>query len=248
MTSAIEPEAQGLTKKQRSNALLGAILFIPVLIVGLVLGSTAFLLLGLPTTTSAILGAFVGEALAILAVFAIRRDSVTTLKSSLSMRKASVKTISLAVAIGVALYVALLLVSNLLPAEEGYVSDTSAEVFGANGFELIFLLFLSVPFLAPLFEELALRGAFRNSFAAAFKNTKWAEYGAIGVSAILFSLMHFQGLETLTDLVPLIISLVLGLISGALAYRSLSIWPSVALHCSYNLTTVLVVLGATALA
>lgn len=244
MTDSPIQENEAPDRKQRSNAILAVTLFIPVLIIGMILAATILLALGVPATTASVLAAFVGEALAIFTVFAVRRDASTSLKKTLSIRKATIKSVMLGASLGVALYAALLIVSVLLPTEEGYTSDTSAMFFSSTGPEMVFLLFITVPFLAPLFEELALRGSFRNAFATSFKNTRKAEYAAIVVAAILFSLMHFQGLNTVMDLVPLTVSLILGLLAGILAYRSKSIWPSIALHSAYNLTTVLVAVVA----
>lgn len=242
--SSPEDDGQLIAKRQRSNARLAIGLFIPALIVGMLVSAVAFLALGVPERTASVLAALVGESFAILVVFMSLHDETNTLKSTLSLRRASFKSLFLGVTLGVALYAALIVVSSLIPTKEGgFTSDTSALFFSSTGPEAIFLLFVTVPFLAPLFEELALRGAFRNAFEAAFGGGKGAAYSAIVVSAILFSLMHFQGMRSALDIIPLTVSLVLGLASGLLVYRSSSIWPGVALHATYNLTTVAVALA-----
>lgn len=240
-TAEIEESNTKLTKRQRGNGLLAIGLFVPALLIGMIVSVLGLIALGVPERTASVLSAFFGESLAILVVFMVLHDSQNTFKSTLSLRKASVKSVLLGIMSGVLLYGALIVTSAFIPAEDGgFTSDTSALFFSSTGFEAIFLLFIVVPFLAPMFEEFALRGAFRNAFQSGFGGGKAAAYWAIVVSAVLFSLMHFQGMRTWFDVIPLVVSLTLGLISGLLVYKSNSIWPGIALHVTYNLTTVLV--------
>lgn len=247
MANVTAIDERKFTKKQVSNARLGASLFLPALILGMLLGSYVLVSLGVPFRTAAIMGALVGEAAAIATVWASCRDDGTTLKDILNLKKTTVKPILLAIGLGIALYVLLLIASSLVPSE-GFTSDTSAFLFSASGLEIIFLLFVMIPFLAPAFEELTLRGALRNSLERSFGGSKTASIVAIIVSALIFAGMHFQGYSSLTDIIPLAISFTLGLISGILAYRTGSIWPCFALHMAYNGTTVAVVTIASMIA
>lgn len=84
--------------------------------------------------------------------------------------------------------------------------------------------YLSVGLLAPLSEELVLRGAVLRSLLQSPKLSPW---GAIVISAVLFALIHFNPAQ-----MPH--AFAIGLLLGWMYYRTDSILPGVAFHWVNN--------------
>jgi len=84
--------------------------------------------------------------------------------------------------------------------------------------------YLAIGLLAPLSEELVLRGAILKSLLRSPKLSPW---GAIAISAVLFALVHFNPVQ-----MPH--AFLIGLLLGWMYYRTDSILPGVALHWVNN--------------
>lgn len=84
--------------------------------------------------------------------------------------------------------------------------------------------------LVPLAEELFYRGAFFNATAA--RVNLWL---ALGIQALCFGLVHFSP-------IVVIVTAVLGLISGYMVIRNVAMAIPVVIHIVFNLLSVLVVL------
>lgn len=84
--------------------------------------------------------------------------------------------------------------------------------------------YLSVGLLAPLSEELVLRGAVLRSLLQSSRLSPW---GAIALSAVFFALVHFNPAQ-----MPH--AFVIGLLLGWMYYRTGSILPGVAFHWVNN--------------
>lgn len=196
-------------------------------------------LLPLPLSIMAIIAALVAEALfAWVLLFA---SKATNWRAWLGLKKASVKAILKGAGYGALLYLALQVTSVTLGQTTGNgidSSDTSNMVFATTGLESILLLGFFVPFAAPFFEEVVFRGVLRNVFERSAKNVKVARVAGVIAPAILFSMLHFQGFQNLSSIAVLVITFILGVVSGRLAQKSQSVWPSIVLHVVYNALTV----------
>ncbi|WP_226163213.1 CPBP family intramembrane glutamic endopeptidase, partial [Hymenobacter terricola] len=76
--------------------------------------------------------------------------------------------------------------------------------------------------LAPVFEELLFRGVILQGLLRSQR--PWV---AIGQSALLFGIMHFNPAQSLN-------ALFIGLLFGWLYYRTRSLWLCIASHCLFN--------------
>lgn len=84
--------------------------------------------------------------------------------------------------------------------------------------------YLAIGLLAPLSEELVMRGAILRSLLQSPKLSPW---GAIVISALFFALIHFNPIQ-----MPH--AFLMGLLLGWMYYRTGSILPGVALHWVNN--------------
>lgn len=84
--------------------------------------------------------------------------------------------------------------------------------------------YLTIGLLAPLSEELVLRGAVLRSLLRSSRLSPW---GAIAISAVLFALVHFNPAQ-----MPH--AFLIGLLLGWMYYRTDSILPGVAFHWVNN--------------
>lgn len=123
-------------------------------------------------------------------------------------------------------------------------SDTSVGVASLQGIPRVLALYLLVPFLVPLVEELFFRGLLMGSFLESSFASKWRVPLALLVPAGAFALAHFQGLSSPTDFLLLLWVGLVGLVAGFLRLRWKSLWVPVALHVAYNgFTVVLMLMG-----
>lgn len=99
------------------------------------------------------------------------------------------------------------------------VAKIVAALDQAGGLPLLVLCLAVVPAVC---EELLCRGTLLHGLQASL-GSRWA----VGLSALLFALLHQSPLR----LVP---QLLLGAVLGALTLRARSIWPAVALHAGHN--------------
>ena len=83
---------------------------------------------------------------------------------------------------------------------------------------------------APIVEELFFRGLVLRSFERRLRPAL-----AIGATAVLFSLAHFQVLQFLA-------LVIFGVIAGVLAHRAQRLGPAIWAHVAFNATTVIALL------
>lgn len=109
------------------------------------------------------------------------------------------------------------------------VSEKAEETLGvASGGSLLLLAILVIG-IAPVVEELFFRGLLQRTLA------QWVPpLGAVGLSALLFGVTHFQPVQLLG-------LIAFGLVLGRLAQRSGRLGPSVMAHMSFNAASVLVI-------
>jgi membrane protease YdiL (CAAX protease family) len=105
------------------------------------------------------------------------------------------------------------------------LADRAHDPFG------VVCLFLVVVVGAAIFEELFYRGLWMRAIAR-----RTGPVPAVVLSALLFGLMHFQGVDTfaLTGF---------GLIAGGLATRYKRLGPAIWAHVAFNLTALITLLN-----
>jgi membrane protease YdiL (CAAX protease family) len=112
--------------------------------------------------------------------------------------------------------------------------DVSAEARSltdrAHGIGVVLLVLLTVVG-APIVEELFFRGLLMRSFERRVRPV-WA----VGATAVLFALAHFQPLQFLA-------LVIFGAIAGTLAHRAGRLGPSIWAHVAFNATTVIALLA-----
>lgn len=109
------------------------------------------------------------------------------------------------------------------------VSEKAKETLGVTTGAGLFVLAVLVIFVAPFVEELFFRGLLQRTLA------RWVPpVAAIGISATVFGVTHFQPIQLL-GLVTF------GAVLGTLAHRSGRLGPSLIAHMSFNAASVLVV-------
>jgi len=92
------------------------------------------------------------------------------------------------------------------------------------GFPL-FLSFIDIAILPPIFEEIAFRGVILSKLCAAMPARE-----AVVISSAMFALMHFDILGTVFFLFPLAV------IASVVTLRTKSILPAMAIHFAHNAT------------
>ena len=111
--------------------------------------------------------------------------------------------------------------------------DVSAEARAltdrAHGFGVVLLVLLTIVG-APVVEELFFRGLLLRSLGRRLRPPF-----AIGASAILFAIVHFQPLQFLA-------LVIFGAIVGILAHRANRLGPAIWAHVAFNATTVIALL------
>lgn len=143
------------------------------------------------------------------------------------------RLVGLGLLLGMANYpIALVLEASmhrLLP-ELAKLYDTGATLSGVTGSAGIGLA-VGIGLLAPLGEEFAFRGVIQRLF-----RTRWSSARAVGVTAILFSLIHL-------DPVGFPGRVELGVLFGVLALWSGSIWTGMAAHAGNNVLAMVLLYG-----
>lgn len=235
-------EALDLPQSDRSTGKFFLVLGVTspiLLLLSLAVATIPLALLPLPLSIMGIIAALAAEALFAWAL--LKLSKATNWRVWLGFQKASARSIFKGIGYGALLYLALQVTSVTLGQTTGNSiesSDTSNMVFAAAGLESILLLGFFVPFAAPFFEEVVFRGVLRNVFERSANNVKTAKIAGVVAPALLFSVLHFQGLQDISSIAVLAITFILGIVSGRLAQKSQSVWPSIALHVTYNAMTV----------
>ncbi len=123
-------------------------------------------------------------------------------------------------------------------------SDTTVSLTSDFSLSGIIVMFIFVPFIAPIAEELFFRGFMMNSLREGFDGTgrQRAVFWSIFWSSLLFTILHFQGLSNLTDWFLLFWIFGISAVNAILVIKSDSLYTSIASHMVYNFTSVLLTL------
>ncbi len=105
-------------------------------------------------------------------------------------------------------------------------SPVSAVVEGGSVWGIL-LLSLLISIVPALVEETLIRGYVQRRFLE-----RWSPTVAIGVSTLLFAVMHLDSLTHIVSVIPL------GIVTGLLAYRTNSVKPGMVVHALHNVGTV----------
>lgn len=126
----------------------------------------------------------------------------------------------------------LLQVVSIICAYVGYSmssSQTSQQITTSGGVAM----FVIAPIVAPIMEEFLFRGVIFRGL-----DTRFPTWAAVVVSALLFSVVHCQGLSSFSDIALLVWIFVLGAVNAVAVKRTNCIWVPIALHVCYNSATV----------
>lgn len=134
---------------------------------------------------------------------------------------------------GVGLYLGLFVISLLLVSAglKTEASDTSASIRDSSSFIVLAVL---VTTIIPFVEELFFRGV----LASSIRKAGFTVATSIIFSGVVFGLFHFQGVETVSDLVVPSWVAVNGMVLAWVSYKRNSIWAPFAAHATYNALTV----------
>lgn len=102
----------------------------------------------------------------------------------------------------------------------GYVPAYTPELLETDALGAVLMAF-GLVILAPLFEEAMFRGVLASAYS------RWGATAAVVIPALLFALFHMDPMQTLF-IVPLALAL------GWVAWRTGSLWASVAMHAGNN--------------
>ncbi len=124
----------------------------------------------------------------------------------------SLATVSLALFVAIGIHL-------LLPLDE----NASPLALDNPSFAATLTLSLLVSIVPAVVEELFFRGYMQRRLLQ-----RWSPQVAIGVTSVLFALVHMDSLHHMIAVLPL------GILLGIVAYRTRSVWPSVLLHMLHN--------------
>lgn len=172
-------------------------------------------------------------------VFFAKRNIRINAKELLGFQNFNPKHVGLSALLGVALFLGLQLVATLVGkifSEPITSSDTSTNVTSGTGILGAIALFFIVPILAPFVEEMLFRGVVLNGLSlGGMKNIT-----AIIISSFFFSIVHFQGFSTPTDVFILIWIGFMAICQAVIFLKTKSIYNTIAIHIAYNSITVIV--------
>jgi membrane protease YdiL (CAAX protease family) len=168
-------------------------------------------------------------AMALVVVYAARR-SKEPFKARLGLLPASgrkvgiVKLTALAaftLAAGLTISILSVIYGGSVPA-----SPVSGIVAGGSVWGIL-LLSVLISIVPALVEETFFRGYLQRRFLE-----RWSPAVAIGVTTLLFAVMHFDSLTHIVAVIPL------GIVTGLVAYRTNSVKPGMVVHALHNVGTV----------
>lgn len=183
---------------------------------------------------------FLSEGLLILLVLWFT-GNLRNWRATLGLENFNWRTLLIGPAIGVAFFLGLMGLTALanLAGVDVADSDTSAQFTQLSGWLKIVVLFVCVPILAPIFEELLFRGLILNHLLRGHGAEDKPLRAPIVVwcitySSLCFSLAHFQGASSLIDFVVLAWTFLFAVAACVLRIKARSIYPSMAAHGVYN--------------
>jgi membrane protease YdiL (CAAX protease family) len=220
---------------------------VPVILGNLQSASTEELAANIPIVPSLLL-TVVGEVVVIYLALLLT-GQVKTWRKALGLHNFTWKRFGAGAGIGVLLFIGLQVLASFVIAPlfgEVESSDTSVSIGNIEGFERYLILLLIVPVLVPFIEEVLFRGVVFRFINDSAIPGKLATILAILTSAFYFSILHFQGLDSATDVFLLIWIFMVGAVNAVLVWKTDSVFTAFASHFAYNFSTVLVILLAAA--
>lgn len=106
-------------------------------------------------------------------------------------------------------------------------SDPISATVNNGSWWAIALLSVVMSVLPALIEEILFRGYVQHRLLQ-----RWSPAVAIGVSTLLFAVLHFDSLQHIIAVIPL------GIVTGVLAYRTGSVKPGMIVHAVHNVGAV----------
>lgn len=172
-------------------------------------------------------------------VFFAKRNIRINAKELLGFQNFNPKHVALSALLGIALFLGLQLVATIVGeifSEPITSSETSTNVTNGTGILGAIALFFIVPILAPFVEEMLFRGVVLNGLSlGGMKNIT-----AIIISSFFFSIVHFQGFSTATDVFILIWIGFMAICQAVIFLKTKSIYNTIAIHIAYNSITVII--------
>lgn len=110
-----------------------------------------------------------------------------------------------------------------LAADDYLLNGTVEQIASASDWTAHLLWYIVLAMCAPLWEEVMFRGFLLPSMLRHLP-----QWGAVVLSAVIFSMVHF----TIEGFLPL---LLLGLVFGAVYMRTKNMWPPILLHSLWNI-------------
>lgn len=172
-------------------------------------------------------------------IFFAKRNIRISAKELLGFQNFNPKHVGLSALLGIALFAGLQIVAIIVGkifSEPITSSETSTNVTNGTGILGVIALFFIVPILAPFVEEMLFRGVVLNGLSlGGMKNIT-----AIIISSFFFSIVHFQGFDTATDVFILIWIGFMAICQAVIFLKTKSIYNTIAIHIAYNSITVII--------
>lgn len=188
------------------------------------------------------LGMAIGHGLGFFAILQRRNASLTDL--GLDVRPGDGSFVLLGAGLQIFMAIAFSPLAEFVDSD-GTTQVVADQIATAEGLAVKVALVILVGLVAPVMEELAFRGVFLQAVLRRMK--PWA---AIGVTAVVFSLFHWLGVDqsnVLAGVITLVQLLIVGVVLGALTLRRGRLGPAILTHAGFNLVTLLLLFGVAAL-
>lgn len=232
---------EALTKKQ-AIARKAYVVVLPVIVIlaaSLILVALEFVNTGVPF----VVRATVSTALAELLLVAVSIPFLKRVRDTYSREKlpenlsSKVKRFAASIGTGLGLQFVTILVSAALVTYAGKTTsqEVVSEIYNLNGLWFFFCVFVLLPVIAPVAEELFFRKLLYNSYKLFFKADTFLVPAL--VSSVVFGLFHFQYTGSLTDLSYVLFPFVSGFLFCCLYERFKSVKYNIVAHSCYNLVS-----------
>ena len=224
------------------NRLLG-LFSLPMLLVTSAVMVVPFAIFNTLNVGTAVIATVAAEVLVVYVGLNTVDAVVSEWKKKLRIQKFQWKTVMFGAFVGVFMLVLLQCVAILLKSMGVSLasSHTSASIGQLDGFWRYFIMLLVAPIVVPFVEEVFFRGYTMGFVQDSFSDKKKGAIVGLIVSSVAFGLAHTQGFSTVSDFFVIAWSTVMGLVTGLFLWKTDSIYPSYALHVTYNLLTVVLI-------
>ena len=234
------PSAQGWRKNAALVMGFGALIILVK--VSNAIASVVTAVTGSRTFRVDVIATMLGEILVMLVGVLLVTGGVSGWRRFLKVDRFNLKNLSIGIACGVGMWIALQIVSAIIKSITGEgvgVSSTENSLEALPGPWLIFLWLVGTPLIIPLLEETFFRGMVLSCFQSGCKTERWGQVLGVLFGSIWFSLIHVQGFSSVTDWFIITWTMTIGAINSILTLRQESIWCAFGLHATYNTVTVL---------